>query len=318
MIQFMVITLMSKKRVSAYIILTIVSLLWGIASPVIKYTLNFLPPYSFLFWRFLITSLIFLPLFIYSLKKQPIKIKDLPWLIFLGFLSTPLNLILLFVGYKKTTSMDGVLISSTAPIFITIGGALFLKEKVSRIEKIGLIIAVIGSLITLSQPIFEGSLFKGSLTGNLLVFASVFAWAAYTLFAKVKSLKYHPIIPTAIGFFVGLITVIPFVLLSEGFLPNYQLLITNYSNALPGVLYMCFFSSLIAYTLYRYGLSLIEASEATLFAYLQPVFAAPFALLWLGERISFPFLLGAFFILIGVLVNEFISTRRKPASLLDG
>jgi len=296
---------MTKKRLTAYLTLTFVSLLWGIASPVIKYTLAYLSPYSFLFWRFLLTSLIFLPFFIYFTQKQPIKLKDLPLLILLGFLGTPLELILLFIGYEKTTSMDGVLISATAPIFITIGGALFLKEKVTKIERVGLVIAVLGSLITISQPIFEGNLFKGNLSGNFLVFLSVIVWVAYVLGYKKRSFKYHPVISTAIGFFVGLITIIPIAIIKENSLIfNFEFLILN-SNALLGVLYMVIFSSVIAYTLYEYGLTLIEASEATVFAYLQPIFAAPVAYFWLGEKITLPFMVGALIITAGVLISEY-------------
>lgn len=295
---------MNKKRLTAYLVLTLVSLLWGIASPVIKYTLNFIPPYSFLFWRFLITCLIFLPFFIYFVKKQPIQLTEVPILAFLGLLGTPLTLILLFVGYTKTTSMDGVLISATAPIFITIGGAIFLKEKVTSIERIGLLIAVAGSLITISQPLFEGGFLKSqNLLGNLLVFGSVISWTAFTLLSKVQFKKHHPFVITAFCFFVGLITVFPFFLLEN----NFQ--IWNF-NALMGILYMSVFSSVIAYTFYEYGLSLIEASEATLFAYLQPIFAAPIALFWLGEKITFPFVIGALIIAVGVLIAEY----RKPRS----
>jgi len=294
-----------NNRLKAYLALTLVSLLWGVASPVIKYTLNYLSPYSFLFWRFLLVSIIFLPFFFYFLKKQPIKAKDLPWLIVLEFLGTPLNLILLFVGYEKTTSMDGVLISATAPIFIAIGGALFLKEKVTKIERIGLAIAVLGSLITISQPIFEGNLLKGSLAGNFLVFLSVIVWVAYVLGYKKRSFKYHPVISTAIGFFIGLVTIFPLVIIKENStIFNFSFLIFNF-NALLGVGYMVVFSSVIAYTLYEYGLSLIEASEATIFAYLQPIFAAPVAMLWLGERITLPFILGAIVIATGVFISNY-------------
>lgn len=298
---------MNKNRLRAYLALILVSLIWGIASPMIKYTLNFITPYSFLFWRFLFTSLIFLPIFLYFLKKQPIKSKDIPWLIFLGFLSTPLNLILLFIGYEKTTSMDGVLISATAPIFITLGGALFLKEQVTKIEKIGLTIAVIGSLIAVSQPIFEGNLFKGNLVGNLIIFLSVIAWVAYVLLAKKKALKYSPVLLAATGFFTGLVAIFPLAF-HENSLQVFSF------NALGGILYMTLFSSVIAYTLYAYGLSLIEASEATLFAYLQPVFAAPVALLWLGEKVTFPFIAGAVIISLGVFISEY---KQRGKSLLS-
>jgi len=295
---------MSKKHLAAYLILTLVSLLWGIASPVIKYTLNFIPPYSFLFWRFLITSIIFLPFFLFYLKKYPLHLNEVPILTFLGFLGTPLTLILLFVGYTKTTSMDGVLISSTAPIFITIGGAFFLKEKVTLKEKVGLLVAVLGSLITISQPLLEGGFLKSqNLLGNLLVFGSVISWTAFTLLSKFYFKKHHPFIITAFCFFVGLATIIPFYLNEVPTINNQQSVISNL-NALAGILYMSIFSSVIAYTLYAYALSLIEASEATLFAYLQPVFAAPLSVLWLGEKITFPFCIGAALIACGIFISE--------------
>jgi drug/metabolite transporter (DMT)-like permease len=305
---------MSNKRLKAYLILTLVSLIWGIASPVIKYTLNFITPYSFLFWRFLITSIIFLPFFVYFIRKHPIKLKDLPSLTFLGFLGTPLTLILIFEGYTKTSSMDGVLISATAPIFITIGGVLFLKEKVTLIERIGLTIALAGSLITVSQPLLEGGLLRSTnLIGNLLVFGSVISWAVFTLMSKHEFKKHHPFVVTALSFFVGLIIMVPFFLSERFAFIDWQKsafltpspIIQMPDKALGGILYMAIFSSVIAYTLYEYGLSIIEASEATLFAYLQPIFAAPVALLWLKEKITPPFIIGAVVIGLGVAISEY-------------
>ena len=77
---------------------------------------------------------------------------------------------------------------------------------------------------------------------------------------------------------------------------------------------MVIFSSVLAYFAFESGLRLIEASETTLFAYLQPIFAAPVAVFWLGERISPPFLLGAGIIAIGVFLSEYRSGRRTLSS----
>lgn len=305
-----------NNRLKAYLALLLVSLIWGIASPVIKYTLNFLPPFTFLFWRFLVTCLIFLPIFVIFIRKHPIKIADLPKLIFLGFLGTPLTLSLIFVGYQKTTALDGVLISSTAPIFIALGGALFLKEKIEKKEKIGLLIALIGSIIAISQPLLEGGfLALKNLQGNLLVFGSVLSWTLFTLLSKEDFRRHHPFVITAFCFFIGLIVIFPFFLIEQHFSPalpagrpltsGIPFLTSRFPlPAILGILYMSLFSSVLAYSLYEYGLSKIEASEATLFAYLQPVFAAPVVLLWLGEKITFPFILGAFIIALGVLISE--------------
>ena len=49
---------MNPKRLRSYIYLVIVAAIWGAAGPVIKFTLRELPPFTFLTYRFLITSLV--------------------------------------------------------------------------------------------------------------------------------------------------------------------------------------------------------------------------------------------------------------------
>jgi len=49
---------MSKSRRLAYLALIISAFIWGIAPPIIKYTLRFISPVQFLFYRFLIASLL--------------------------------------------------------------------------------------------------------------------------------------------------------------------------------------------------------------------------------------------------------------------
>ncbi len=213
---------------------------------------------------------------------------------------------LLFLGYKYTTAIDGSLIYSIAPIIVVIGGAIFLKEKVTKVERVGIIIAFLGSLVIVIQPILEGKAFAlKNIYGNVLVLISAIAWAAYCLLVcKTETReKTDPLVLTAISFFVGFLTIIP-VFLYENLTLNDYLFHLN-PAAIPGILYMSFFSSVIAYFTYNLGYSLIEASEATIFDYLKPVFAAPLAVLWLGEKITLPFLLGASIIFLGVFLTEF-------------
>jgi len=297
---------MTDKRLTAYFFLILTSIIWGVAGPVIKNTLSFIPPFTFLFWRFLVTSLIFLPFFVWRLKKENESLKTLLPIIPIGFLGIPLCLIFVFLGFEKTTAIDGSILLAITPVFIVLAGAIFLKEKVTRIERLGLIIALLGSLVTISQPLFEGGVFaQQNLTGNLLIIISDFVWTAYVILSKVEFKKHSPFIITATSFFTGLFSLFPLALIKEGWqIANYQLLTGN-TQALFGLLYMVIFSSIIAYFLFEQGLRLIEASEAALFGYLQPVFAMPLAVLWLGEKITLPFILGTILIGIGVFLTEY-------------
>lgn len=295
---------MTKSRKFAYLALLVATIIWGIAPPVIKWTLGFISPINFLFYRFLFASIIvIIPLFWKIRKLKPSK-KDWFWYIFLGFLCTPLNLLLLFFGIQKTTAIDASLISITAPFFIFIGGALFLKETVTKTEKIGIGLAIAGTLLTISQPFFEKGLdiFK-SIEGNIFVFLGTLVWVVFILLAK-KHRHLDPIFLSLFSFIVGLIVITPFVLLklNSSITFNFELLTLN-SNALWGVLFMVIFSSVIAYSTHLYGLSKIEASETGIFTYLQPLFAVPISFIFLHEKITVPFLLGAVLIASGVFFS---------------
>jgi drug/metabolite transporter (DMT)-like permease len=302
-------------RLKAYLALLLTAAIWGIAGPVIKYTLYFLPPFTFLFYRFLMVSLFSLPFLLYLWKKSQINLSDLPKLFLLGLMSTTINLSLIFLGFERTTALDGTLLSSITPIFIVIGGALLFKDKVTKLEKVGLLVVLFGALITVIQPLLEkGAFAQENLLGNLLILIAGLQWTAYVLLAKDDLKRHSPLVLTVSAGLVGLLTFLPLACLEQGGL----ILESNWlnPNAFWGVFYMAILSYLLAYFLYNFGISKIEVSEAAIFSYLQPVFAAPFAVFWLKETITFPFLLGAGIIFLGVVLSEyrpnrFASTQKK-------
>ena len=67
---------------------------------------------------------------------------------------------------------------------------------------------------------------------------------------------------------------------------------------------MAVFSSVVAYSAYTYGLKKIEASETSVFTYLQPLFAIPIAVIFLGEKLTIYLIIGAILITLGVFVCE--------------
>jgi len=299
-----------NKRNKAYSALLITSIIWGVAPPIIKYSLGFVTPVEFLFLRFLIVSICVLPFFIVKFRKRPFKFQDLPLLILTALCGTSFTLGLLFWGLAKTSSIDSAVIAATCPLMVVTAGVIFLKVIITKQEKIGLSFAFLGTLIAVVSPLINGhSMFpSGNTLGNLLIFISNIAWAGYSILSKKMAKKYPSFNITAFSFFIGLITFIPLFLLQ---LNSNRVTIESLLNnkGLPGILYMSLLGSIIAYFTYAYGFSLIEASEATLFTYLQPIFTAPLAVLWLGEIITFPFLIGAIFIALGVFLTEW---KQKP------
>lgn len=288
-----------------------VAAIWGAASPVIKFTLDYFPPLLFLVYRFLITLLILIPIFVLFDDKLPEFTRRNILMIFLvGFFGITLNLGFLFWGIANTTALAAAFITATAPVFVVLAGHLFLKEKVSGQEITGLLIAFAGSiLITLSPSVEKDG---QTVFGNALIFGSVITWVGYIILTKheLKD-KTSPLFLVTSSFIVGFVTLFPVAIFKYGSIAE----ITNLIVAAPiqahlGVLYMAVISGAIAYWLYQEGQKRIEASEATIFSYLFPIFAIPLAIFWLGEKITLPFLLGASIIVTGVVIAEW-KKRRK-------
>lgn len=302
-----------SSRIQAYLALTSVAAIWGIAAVVIKYTLQFVPPYTFLTYRFWLSFIFILPFFILEYRRHQPSREQLKEIILLTFVGIPVNLILVFLGINLTSALEASFILTTGPIFAVLGGYLFLKENIEHHELIGLLIAILGTTLIVLEPLFDGKqLTLSSLSGNFILIAANLTLAYYTVRSR-RDLKHRfsPLFITAIGFIIAPVFLTPLSALEQ---PLLQLPITIYRLPIAahlGVWYMALISGIIGYFLFQFGLQRIEASEATLFQYLNPLFGAPLAILWLGDRITTPFLIGAIIVALGVIMAEYRPRRRK-------
>ncbi len=290
-----------SARIRAYILLFIAVAIWGFAGPVIKFTLGYFDPIVFLTYRFLLTSLILVPLLFileprFWLKLSPFTPRDWFFLVICGLTGTSLQLLLLFWGFNLTSAIDASLISSASPILSTLAAWLFLKDRITLREKIGIAIAFIGSIIIVFQPL------AGSLAGNLLVVAADVVWVVYLILSK-KLLRHQlsPLLITTSNFFIGFLSMSVVLFFFRP--PLYSLLSTPYPAHL-GVIYMALISGALAYFLFQRAQKSIETSEANVFTYLMPLFSTPLAYFWLKEPITLPFIVGAVIVAAGVTISE--------------
>ena len=296
---------MNPHRLKAYFYLIIVTIIWGLAEPVIKYTLGGIPPLLFLTYRFGLSAFLAIVIFAITGVKFPKDIKIVFELILYGVVAT-LSLVLLFFGLDKTTVLDAVLINLANPLIISIGGVYFLKEHITKREKLGMTIALLGTLFTVIEPLVQNGNGGVRTSGNILIFFYLLAAALSAVYAK-KLLKANvdPLFLTNCFFIIGFTILLPF-----GF-SKYNL---SDLAAVPltyhlGVIFMAIFSGSFAYYLSNKAQKTIEISEASVFSYLYPVIAAPIAVIWLGEKITPLLVVGAIIITIGVVIAE-VKKRR--------
>ncbi len=162
-------------------------------------------------------------------------------------------------------------------------------------------IALTGTILTVIEPFIQNGDGAIRFSGNILIFLYLLttAWGA-VLAKKLLRAEINPLTLTNTSFIVGFVTLIPFAL--------FKYSIKDITNvAFPyhlGVLFMAFLSGSLAYYLANKAQKTIEIGEAAVFSYLYPVFAAPLAVVWLGEKITPVFILGAVIIALGVVIAE--------------
>ena len=190
--------------------------IWGIATPVIKATVSYVPPFSFLMLRFWIAGILTIPLSIYILNHYKIDLNRAKHIFISSILGHVIALSLIFLGLSKTKSLDGSVLTAFSPLLVAILGFIILKEILSKRRIEGILIAFIGTLIILATPILETSriisMNKESLLGNILFFGGILFDGLYIIYVK-KYLSHdkivNPIILTILSFTIAAIIFTP-------------------------------------------------------------------------------------------------------------
>jgi len=304
---------MISARTRAYIELLIVSVIWGVAGPVIKYTLSGFDSLTFLTYRFGLSSVIAIIAFIVLKLHLPKDRKTFWNLMAYGFLTSTVALGFLFFGLENTTVLDMSLITLANPILVTIAGVMFLREHVTKREKVGMGIALAGTFLTIVEPLIQNGDGAIRLSGNVLIVGYLIATAWSAVLAKeVLRNGVSPLTMTNVSFIIGFLSLLPFAILTSR-----HSLIAAPAVPVPyhlGVVYMALLSGSLAYYLANRAQKTIEIGEASLFSYLYPIFSTPLAVIWLGEKITPLFLMGAAVIGIGVFIAE-VKKKRYNTSL---
>lgn len=280
--------------------LIIANIIWGAASPIFKFSLTNIPPFTLAFIRFFLAAIIMLPFM--RKKWEKISRKDFFEICLGAFFGISINIAFFFLGLKKTTSINAPIIASAGPVFLYFLSIIFLREKAKLKVFIGMVSSLIGVLVIILSPILlDGKkLAFGEVEGNLFFVLATLGSIFNTLINKNVLKRVTPYLVTVIGFTFGAATFIPFMIKE---LQWWSLTNLNYKGWV-GIIFGVFLSSALAYYLSNYGISKIKAQEVGLFTYIDPVVAVLIAIPLLHEYPNLYFLIGSIFVFGGIFIAE--------------
>lgn len=295
------------KELIAFALMATVILIWSGSFIFIRVGLRDVPPATLALARFSIAS----PLMIayMSLSRRNMTNPQIRWkkdgalFIALGLTGGSLFYVLQFYSLKFVTSTVGSILINLNVIFTTVLSTLFLKEVITRRKLIGIFLAFIG--VTVLS--IEGQLSFGSFrpVGILLMVGAAFCWAAYTILGKKTLHRYSASATTCITFCVGTILLVPFALAES----SPAILLKASWIGWFSVFYLAVPSSVIAYMLWNYMLSRVEATKLAVSLYAIPIPTAIFSYIFLGETLTYFLALGGALVTAGIYLTE--SSRHK-------
>lgn len=189
------------------------------------------------------------------------------------------------------------LIFSLNPVFASIVAVPLLKERISRNQIIALLLGFVGVYIVSFG--FSPIEFH-NVKDPLLMLWTAIAFGGYTTFNKRMVLKHGPIFTTGTAFIFAALALFPFVQTFE---------IENISRSIPILIYLIFFTTLIGYLLYFYGLKRVSVATGSSLFYLKPILATLLSVIILKETPQWQFYLG----MVIIFSALFLSMKKRKS-----
>ncbi|WP_435114308.1 DMT family transporter [Candidatus Pelagibacter bacterium nBUS_36] len=291
-----------KSNFLAYIFLLLTVTFWAGNFIVGKFASFYeVPPFSLNFYRWFFAWLILAPFTLPEiLKKKEYIFQNYKLFIILGVTSITIFNSIVYYSLNFTQVISGVLMISTIPVMIMFFSFILKIEKTNIFQITGVIFSFLGVIIIITKANFEILKNLDFNKGDITMVVAMFSWALYSTLLKRQKYELSQISLLQVVMTFGLIFLIPiyFIEYQIGFRINLDkpfILILSYVVLLPG---------LASFILWIKGISMIGANRSGVFLHLMPIFSAIMAMIFFNEKFMFYHILGACFIVTGILLSN--------------
>jgi len=260
-------------------------------------------PLTISLYRLLFTTLIILPFVVFQ-KKYRDEIKNLSR--YTIFLMIIIGLVLSahfafwITSLKLTSIASSVILVTAHPLLVGPVSHFFLKEKLSTVNSVGIIISVIGVVILIYGNYGFSNIKLDSLEGNILAILGGIAAGFYIMGGRKirKTVSIGPYV--LIVYTTSTISLLFICLIFDA--PIYNLSIKEYEI----ILLMAIIAGIFGHTLYNWSLKYIRASIASVSLLGEPIGSSILAVMvpWIAQVPSEFTIIGGGIIFIGVYLTS--------------
>ena len=277
-------------------------IIWGGNFVIARSVVGQIGPFSLGFFRWLIASLIMLPIAWKTCKREWKSIfQNLTYLSITALFGITLFNTLVYVAGHYTGAINMAMIGTTSsPIFSIILAYLILKEKPGLLRIAGIIICISGILWLLAGGNWQQLLSFHLSTGDIWVLGGAFCFAVYNIQVRRKPPTLSSTSFLLVVFTLGTIFLFPAMIWEVKHSDPIQWSSSMFSM----LLYLGAGTSVISFLAWNAAIARIGIGRTVLFGYLIPLVSSLEAVVLLGERFSKHHLIGAILISIGLVLTN--------------
>ena len=299
---------MEKNKLSGHIAMFSANIIFGLNTTISRTLMpQILSPFTLTFLRLGGGLLLF---WIASLfvKKEHVAAKDILLLFFASLFALTFNQLPYFIGLSLTSPIDASIVVTMLPILTMILAALILKEPITLMKAVGVIVGASGALLLIFHNTAVHTA-ESNLWGNIIVFCAVSSFALYLTLFKELINRYSAVTVMKWMFLFGTLVCTPFCYKS---LVHTDFSVLSQSTYFR-MSYVVVFATFFGYLLIPIGQKVLRPTTLSMYNYVQPVIASMVAVILGIDFFGFEKAVSAVLVFAGV----YIVTQSKSKAQLD-
>ena len=256
-----------KKQTIAIIALVIAQIFWGASYLMSDFALKVFPAAMLVSMRISIAAVVLGIVGLFTRQLQKIEFRDWKYFLLAAFAEPFVYFLCEAEALNHVSPTIASVMLSFIPLLTPVFAFFFLKEKVTLMNVLGIVISVVGVLMI----ILDGGKLSADVLGILLLFVAVLASIVYTLVLRKIPERYNTLTVVFFMFCTSLLFFVPTMLVRE----LSQVVAIDWSlndtwNAFGAIVGLALSASCIAFLFFSYGVRTIGPTRANVFNNIQP------------------------------------------------
>ena len=299
------------SRIKAVLLAVLVTIIWSTSWVLIKIGLADIPAMTFAGLRYVLASLLFLPLLLKKDIRQQIKrLSKREWavMVLLGVVLYTVGQGGQYLGLAYLPSVTVSLILNLSALFVAIVSSITIKEKLNWLQWIGVILNLAGVLLYFNPA---NNPLQGHWLGWLFAVLCLLGNSVGSIIGREvnRSARIHPIVITGISMTIGSALMLVTGILWQG-LPPLS------AQSIWIIVILAVVNTAVCFTLWNYTQQTLLATESSILNNTMLVYISILAWIFLGEKQSLVEIVGLVLALAGAMRVQ-IQLKKQPKTTLS-